>query len=520
MNKNSSKQVVCGATLSYILIVLNAVYGMVITPFILSRLGQEEYGVYKTIAALSSALMVLDLGLGGTVTRYIAKYRAEKKYGEIPNFLALMLMETGVIIIIVAGICTCLYFFIEPWYSNTFTQGQIGLAQKLFIVLSINMILHIAENVVNGIITGYNDFIFGNGIKLVRLLARITLVVWILNAFPNSMALVLIDFVLTVFFLIVEIFWMLFKHKVRIKYDHFEKHLFSESFLYTGLMFLTSIINQVNGNLDNVVIGVVIGASAVTVYSMGLTIFGMFEQLSTSISGVMLPSITNVLQEENGLEKAKRVVVKVGRVQFMLLGAVFVGFLVLGKDFIQLWLGDGYEDVYIITLILMFPALLYLCVNVCLSILRAKNLLGFRTIVVSCTTLLNAIITYFGTKYYGYFAACIGTAVSLTLGVLICMNIYYHKKLGFNMIKIYFLITKSFFVPLVVSGFIIEITKKCFFSGSWIYLFCNVLIFCISYIILLWLIGLSKEERQSVKNRLKERKKINEKNSIDNISYS
>ena len=153
MNKNSSKQVVCGATLSYILIVLNAVYGMVITPFILSRLGQEEYGVYKTIAALSSALMVLDLGLGGTVTRYIAKYRAEKKYGEIPNFLALMLMETGVIVVIVAGICACLYFFISPIYSNTFTLGQIGLAQKLFIALSINMILHIVENVINGNIT-------------------------------------------------------------------------------------------------------------------------------------------------------------------------------------------------------------------------------------------------------------------------------------------------------------------------------------------------------------------------------
>lgn len=501
MNKNSSKQVVCGATLSYILIVLNAVYGMVITPFILSRLGQEEYGVYKTIAALSSALMVLDLGLGGTVTRYIAKYRAENKEGEIPNFLALMLMETGVIVVIVAGICACLYFFISPIYSNTFTLGQIGLAQKLFIALSINMILHIVENVINGIITGYNDFIFGNGIKLLRLLTRIILILWILSSFPNSIALVLIDLVLTVVFLIVEIFWMIFKHKVRIKYDHFEKHLFSESFLYTGLMFLTSIINQVNGNLDNVVIGAVIGASAVTVYSMGLTIFGMFEQLSTSISGVMLPSITNVLQEENGLEKAKKVVVKVGRVQFMLLGAVFVGFLVLGKDFIQLWLGDGFEDVYFITLILMIPAMFELIVNVCLSILRAKNLLGFRTIVLAVTTIFNMLMTFFGTRLYGYYAACIGTALSWLLGSDVIMNIYYKKTFKFNMIGVYTQIFRGIWLCLLIAGSCVFVTHR-YIYGSWFRLSINVLIFCVACAGCLVAFGLTSEEKSSFKDKI------------------
>ena len=499
MNKNSSKQVVCGATLSYILIVLNAVYGMVITPYILSRLGQEEYGVYKTIAALSSALMVLDLGIGGTVTRYLAKYRAEKKEYEIPNFLALMFLETLIVVILVTAICCGVYFFIGPIYSNSFTTQQIGLAQKLFIVLSASMILHIVENMINGIITGYNDFIFGNGVKLIRLLCRIVLVYIVLYIYPNSMALVLIDFVMTAFFLTVEILWVFLKHKVRVKYDHFERSLFSESFVYTALMFLTSIINQVNGNLDNVVIGAVIGASAVTVYSMGLTIFGMFEQLSTSISGVMLPSVTNVLQEENGLEKAKELVIKVGRVQFALLGAALTGFIVLGREFIYLWLGEGFEDVYLITLILMIPSLFYLCVNVCLSILRAKNLLGFRVIILSITTMVNALITYFGTKYFGYFAACVGTSISLILGVLICMNIYYRVKFNFNMIKIYISIFRGIWYSLIITGLITFAVHKLVLNGSWVTFIVNIAIFCITYFFLLMMIGVKKKEREYLK---------------------
>lgn len=500
MKTSSKKQVFGGAVLSYILIVLNAIYGMVITPYILSRLGTEEYGVYKTIAALSSALMVLDLGIGGTVTRYLAKYRAEKKEYEIPNFLALMFLETLIVVILVAAICCGVYFFIGPIYSNSFTTQQIGLAQKLFIILSASMILHIVENVINGIITGYNDFIFGNGVKLIRLLCRIVLVYIVLYIYPNSMALVLIDLAMTAFFLIVEVLWVFLKHKVRVKYDHFERSLFSESFVYTGLMFLTSIINQVNGNLDNVVIGAVLGASAVTVYSMGLTIFGMFEQLSTSISGVMLPSVTNVLQEENGLEKAKELVIKVGRVQFALLGAALTGFIVLGQEFIYLWLGEGFEDVYYITLILMFPAIFELSVNVCLSILRAENLLGFRTIVLLCTTILNAVITYFGTKLYGYYAACVGTAISCILGSLIVMNVYYRKKFNYHMCAIYFKITFRSFLCLICTGIIVFFIHRVIY-GSWFMFLVNVALFIIVFLIFYLFIGLTNQERKLLKNK-------------------
>lgn len=508
MSKTNKKQVVGGAILSYILIILNTLYGMVITPYILSRLGTEEYGVYKTIAALSSALMVLDLGVGGTVTRYIAKYKAENNDDEIPNFLFIIFIETIVISLFVAGVCCGTYFLIGPIYSASFTLNQLGLAQKLFIILSCNMIFHIIENVINGIITGYNDFLFGNGIKLIRLLFRIILIFVVLCAYPNAVALVLIDLLLTVLFVIVEICWAFFKHHVRIKYRHIDKQVFRESFIYTMVMFATTIISQINGNLDNVIIGAVIGASAVTVYSMGLTIFGMYEQISTSVSGVMLPSVSNLLQEEDGLKKAENLVIKAGRIQFILLGAVFAGFIVLGREFIFLWLGEGFEDVYGITLILMGPALFYLCVNVCLSILRAKNLLNFRAIVLLCTTVLNVFITYFGTKMYGYYAACIGTSVSLIIGVLICMNIYYYKVLKFNMVKIYAKIIKGSIIPILISSLVVWAIHKWLLNGSWIYLILNIIIFCIVYFGLVYFIGFTKEEKKQLHEKFRRKKEI------------
>ena len=60
-------QVKYGAILSYVLIIANALYGFFISPYILFQIGESSYGVYKIVASFSSAIMVLDFGIGTTV---------------------------------------------------------------------------------------------------------------------------------------------------------------------------------------------------------------------------------------------------------------------------------------------------------------------------------------------------------------------------------------------------------------------------------------------------------------------
>ena len=47
-----------------------------ITPFVLSRLGAERFGMWSLFFAFSSYLLSLDLGIGATMTRFIAAQRA------------------------------------------------------------------------------------------------------------------------------------------------------------------------------------------------------------------------------------------------------------------------------------------------------------------------------------------------------------------------------------------------------------------------------------------------------------
>lgn len=490
-------QIKVGVLLSYILIIFNTLYGLFITPYIIGQLGASEYGVYKTISSLSASLMVLDLGIGSTVTRFVAKYRASNDSESIPNFVAMSLIQATILsgVILVIGIAV--FFTIEPTYSNSFSDEELRKAQVLFCILLINMVFHVFENVINGVITGCNRFQFGNGVKVLRLIARVLLIVLLLAVYSSSVVLVVIDLIVTIAFILIEMFYVEYVLKIKPKYSFWNKALFIESGKYTALMFLTSIAAQVNNNLDNVIIGAISGPDLVTIYSMGLLIFSMYENLSTSVSGVMLPTVTNILEQDSSGFIIQKFVVKAGRIQFLFLGAAVVGFACVGKDFINLWLGKGYEDVYVITLILMIPSLFELSVNVCLSILRAKNKLVFRTVVLFASTLLNGIITVIAVQNWSYIGAAYGTAVSFIVGSLIVMNLYYYKVLNLPMLKIYRCITKGIWACLLAAGAILFVVSQ-YINGGWIQMTINVLIFCLIYVCLLLLFGLNSDEKKSI----------------------
>lgn len=502
----SNKQVKFGAIFSYILIILNATYGLFLTPFIIDQIGDASYGVYKTISAFTASLMVLDLGLGGTMMRYIAKYRADSEDDKIPNFVFMGGIQASVICICVSIVTFVLYSFLDVIYQNGLTTEELIEAKKMYVFLAIGIIAHVIENLINGVISGYNRFFFANGIKIIRLIVRISAIVVFIAWFKNPIAIVIIDLLCTIFFLIAEIIYVNIILKLKIRFTRWDGSAFVESFRYTILMFLTSIVVQANSNFSNVVIGAIINSEAVTVYSMAVMIFGMYEQLSTAISGVMLPTVTSALKnDDTQYTKTISIVVSAGRVQFILLGAVLVGFCILGKSFIDIWLGGGYEDVYYLVLILLCPALLELCVNVCLSILRAKNMLGFRTIVITLSTVLNLAITIIGMKYIGYYSAALGTACSFLFGSVITMGIYYYKKLRINILHIYKKIFNRIWICQICSG-LSAFAISLIFSTSLLKFIGGFCSFCIVYAASLLLFGLNNTEKQIILSKVRRNK--------------
>lgn len=497
MAKNEVKW---GAILSYVLIALNSIYGLVIMPFILGTIGESEYGVYKTIGAMTSTISVMDLGIGGTMQKYIAQYRAQKDEKKAYNYSAMCLIQAAFMGIAALAVGIALFFTIDSAYGRTFSEAELVRAKQIFIILICYVVLHIFENVLLGIISGYNRFVFSNSVKLTTLLIKIGIYLIILPVFKNSLAIVITTLILEFGVVFLEYLYIKNALKHKVKLYAWDKTVFKETFKYTILLFIQSLIIQFNGNIDSIVIGAVIGTSAVTVYSFAIQIFNMYEQCATSVSGVILPSVTNAVYGGATPYDYENMIVKYGRIQWAVLGAALGGFICLGKEFFFLWLGTEFLDCYYLSLILMIPVTFPLIVNTCLAILKAKNLLFFRTIALAYSVVINMILTVVGTKIWGYYAAAIGTAVSTIIGSVISLNVYYRIKLKINMMRIYLCImhkiTLCIAIPTVVCFFV-----NLYVYGSWGSFLIKACLFIAIYVVLMFVFGLSEGERKKIFTR-------------------
>lgn len=450
--------------------------------------------------------MIVDFGIGSTALRYISKYRTEGNKEKINSYIKTAIVQTCIVSILYLIIMSVLFIMISRIYSNTMTITQLSIAKGVFISIGINSIFNIVDNLLIGIISGHNDFIFINTNKIIKVIIKVFIIFVVFSYSDNVILIVIIDLILSFVFLIINIVYTQMKYDINLLKSKIEKSIFLESSIYSIYMVLTSIAIQLNGNLDNILIGSLINTETVAIYSIAILIYSMFQSISIAITGVILPTVTLIAEESKGnIEGITKFTISIGRIQFILLGSAVFGFLILGKRFLSLWLGSGFEIVYYLTCILIIPSLFELIINVLLSYLRATNNIGFRTITLFTSTIINFIITFMGLKYGNIYYAAVGTSFSLFIGSIVIMGFYYYKKFSINIVYIYKTIFTGILPGLVIAstiiyGFNLIIPNTILGFITLIFLF--LLIFVGSLV----LFGFNDMEKKKVYNFLRRKK--------------
>lgn len=97
---------------------------------------------------------------------------------------------------------------------------------------------------------------------------------------------------------------------------------------------------------------------SVAVFAIATTIEGYVFALAGALNGLFLPRVTKlVVGPKLASAELLALLIKVGRFQFMLIGTIVGGFLLLGDSFIRLWVGTEFKDSYQVTVLLLLPAI-------------------------------------------------------------------------------------------------------------------------------------------------------------------
>src|SRR5699024_8655413 len=180
---------------------------------------------------------------------------------------------------------------------------------------------------------------------------------------------------------------------------------------------------------------------------------------------------------------------------------ILCGFILFGQPFIGFWAGESYIQAYNIVLIIMIPLTIPLIQNVGISILYAKNLQAFRSIILVLIAVVNIILSIPITKNYGAIGVAYITAFTLFIRNILIMNIYYRLKIGLQIEKFWRSILN---ISIPVSGvLVIGFLLNYFIPYNTIsYLIFKIVLYSILHCSVLYFFVLNSYERDLIRNTL------------------
>jgi len=501
--KNSNNEIKLGAILSYVIILANMIIGVLYTPILTAKLGQSEYGLYSLVTSVIGYLTLLDFGFGNSIIIYTARYRA-KNEKEKEQKLHGMFFIIYLIIGIIAGIIgTGIWINADNLFANSMSIWEIEKAKVLLGILTFNLIITFPLSVFSSIITAYEKFVFAKLLNLIRIILNPIVMLILLSFGIKSVGLVILTTVLNITTLIMNFIYCKTRLKVKLKFGKLDFSLLKEILAYSVWVFLNSVMDKINWALDQFVLGIYSGTVAVAIYSVAGNLNSMYLNFSTAISGVLLPKVTKMEEEKASDGEFTDIFIKTGRIQYIVMALIMSGFILYGREFINiLWVGPEYDESYIIACILMIPVTIPLIQNVGLNILQAKNLYKFRVIVLLIFAAINVMISIVLSKMYGGIGAAIGTAISIICGQIIFMNIFYHKKVGINIKEFWKNILKMT-IPILLCVSVAFIVKSYIHINTSLMLLTQIVLYTLLYGTVVWKFSMNEYERQLIKKPLK-----------------
>ncbi|AZQ58489.1 flippase [Maribacter sp. MJ134] len=487
-----------GALLSYAVLGLSNIVGLLYTPYMLRMMGKSEYGLYALVGSVIAYLTILDFGFGNAIIRYTAKFRAEGKLQEQYSMFGLFIILYSAIGILSFVIGLGLYFNVENLFGDTMSQSELGKAKVMMLLMVFNIAFTFPLSIFGSIISAYENFIFVKIVALSRIVLNTLIMILLLEIGYRAVGMVVLATILNLLTLLINYWYCKNKIKIKISFKNMKLGLLKEVSVYSFYIFLNIIMNKVYWSTGQFVLGMYMGTAAVAVFAIAIQFQGMYMGFSTAISGVFLPKVTGMIASKSTNKEVSDLFIRTGRIQYVVMAFILSGFILFGRQFIVLWAGEGYEDAYYVTLLFFVALTIPLIQNLGITILQARNQMEFRSWLYFAMAMLSLVFQVGLAKEYGGLGVAFAIAGCLVLGNVVIMNIYYHRVQHINMLEFWKQIFKMSFAPLIIGLSAYFIVRDLIFD-SFIGLGISIGLFSLVYVPAFWILSMNANERDLLK---------------------
>lgn len=485
-----------GALLSYINLGIGSIVPFLYTPIMLRLLGQEDYGLYGLANSVTSYLSLLNFGMGSAIVRYTAKCRAEEKNEEVKSLIGLFLMIYGCLSLVVCLLGAFLVGKVDVFFAKGLSGEEISRLRVIMWIMVLSTAVSLPISVFTSIITAYERFTFAKIYGIFGTVATPILNLCVLYAGHGAVGIAAVGLVFQIISGFVYCAYCARKLQLIPSFQAMPLHLLKEIWIFSAFVFMSSIVDMLYWATDKVLIGAIIGSAAVAVYNIGGTFTSILQNMAHAISSVFAPQVNIMVARQESMDRLSALMIRIGRLQYLIVSLVLSGYLVFGHDFIRLWAGPEYTQAYYVGLMTMIPLAIPLIQNVAFAVILAQNKHKFRSVVYAIIAVVNVVSTYLVLPVYGLIGAAACTALAFVLGQGLIMNFYYWFVTKLDIAAFWRNIGKMSIVPGTLVAVSCVLLKYADPFASLAELMVGIVGYTILFALFSWLISMNEYEKK------------------------
>ena len=493
MNRQISRGVMLSFIAQGVAILVNLVY----TPFMVRILGQNEYGLYQLVQSVVNYLNLMNFGFSGAYISFYSRAKAQQGPEGIARlngmFLRIFLAITLVCVLAGAFLVSNIQVL-----GERLTKAEYVTARKLMILLALNLAVSFPNTVFTVHIAARERFVFKQGVTILNYVLIPLCNLPVLYMGLGSVGVAGVTLGLAVLRLGLNMGYCLGKLKMRFSFGRFDKALFASLVGFTFFIFLSDVVDQMNTNVDKFLLGRMIGTGAVAVYSVGFELSTYFTFCSWVIPEMFVPETNRIAVEEQDDAKLTDMFTRIGRYNNYILLLILTAFILAGKQFIRLWVGEGYETSYYAGVILMIARYIPAVQTMGITIQNAKNMHRPRAVIYFIIACMNVVVSIGLIQLWGVVGTSLGTLAAVALGAGLFMNLYYHRRIGLNVFTFWKGLLRWIPLAAALCGGIWLVIRNMSLD-NWPRLIAFLMIYAILYLALLWTVGMKRTEKAEIR---------------------
>jgi O-antigen/teichoic acid export membrane protein len=339
---SAANNLIAGTFTKYLLLAFNIATGMFLMPFTVHHLGQAEYGLWMLVASMTYYFQLLDMGYGNGIVRHIVEADRKGDITGVNRIASTFVCVYGAIGLAACGVVAGMIVWVVPRFPHL-SPAEVRTAQAVMAIIGVRVALGFPMTVFGAITNARQGFVLNNTVAIGAVLTNTALTYVLLESGYGLVPLVAV----TTFVNILGYggYAWTARHvfpDLRIRARYFSRTHWRDVTSFSVYLFVIQIASQISFNIDNIVIGAVLGTASVAVYTVALRLAEYQRRLCDQFSG-MLFSVAIGFGAEGNVAALRQTLIEGTRVAITLVIGASVCLVGFSGPLIRHWMGADFD---------------------------------------------------------------------------------------------------------------------------------------------------------------------------------